>query len=35
LICLLPLQAFKGWVDHDVYDDYVTTSVHWEMQRVF
>jgi hypothetical protein len=26
LIYLLPLQAFKGWVDHDIYDDYITTS---------
>jgi len=22
-------------VDHDVYDDYVTASLDWEMQRVF
>lgn len=22
-------------MDQDVYDDYVTISLHWEMQRVF
>jgi len=22
-------------VDHDVYDDYITASLDWEMQRVF